>query len=223
MSKPIIFWGAGGHARVLNEFVGVLGYRLVALFDNNTVAKSPFPGVPVLYGWDSFTQWRHGQDGGVLYGLVAIGGHHGAVRLSLQDRLQEHGVDPVVVIHPTAYIARREDGQAGASIGKGTQILAGSIVGIDATIGRGCIINTRASVDHECILEDGVHLAPAVTLAGGVTVGMNTVIGAAAVVLPQVHVGRNAFVGSGAVVTRNVPDGKVVYGNPARVQRDHHV
>jgi acetyltransferase-like isoleucine patch superfamily enzyme len=42
-------------------------------------------------------------------------------------------------------------------------------------------------------------------------------IGANATLLPGVVVGRDALVGAGSVVVRDVPDGKVVVGNPARV------
>lgn len=45
-------------------------------------------------------------------------------------------------------------------------------------------------------------------------------IGANATLLPGVTIGRNALVGAGAVVVRDVPDGKVVVGNPARVLKD---
>jgi acetyltransferase-like isoleucine patch superfamily enzyme len=45
-------------------------------------------------------------------------------------------------------------------------------------------------------------------------------IGANATLLPGVIVGRNALVGAGAVVVRDVPDGKVVVGNPARIIKD---
>jgi acetyltransferase-like isoleucine patch superfamily enzyme len=42
-------------------------------------------------------------------------------------------------------------------------------------------------------------------------------IGANATLLPGVTIGVNALVGAGAVVTEDVPDGSVVVGNPARV------
>lgn len=45
-------------------------------------------------------------------------------------------------------------------------------------------------------------------------------IGANATLLPGVEIGRNTLVGAGSVVTRNVPDGKVVTGNPARIIKD---
>lgn len=53
-------------------------------------------------------------------------------------------------------------------------------------------------------------------------------IGANATLLPGVTIGVNALVGAGAVVTQDVPDGAVVVGNPARVIkriediRDYH-
>jgi acetyltransferase-like isoleucine patch superfamily enzyme len=45
-------------------------------------------------------------------------------------------------------------------------------------------------------------------------------VGANATLLPGVIIGRNALVGAGSVVVKDVPDGKVVVGNPARIIRD---
>jgi len=41
-------------------------------------------------------------------------------------------------------------------------------------------------------------------------------IGAGAVILPGVRIGKGAMIGAGAVVTKDVPEGSVVVGNPAR-------
>jgi len=43
-------------------------------------------------------------------------------------------------------------------------------------------------------------------------------IGANATVLPGVTIGLNAMVGAGAVVTKDVPANAIVYGNPARIE-----
>jgi acetyltransferase-like isoleucine patch superfamily enzyme len=45
-------------------------------------------------------------------------------------------------------------------------------------------------------------------------------IGANATLLPGIVIGCNALVGAGAVVVHDVPDGKVVTGNPARIIKD---
>ena len=210
--RPMVLWGATGHAKVLGEFVGRLGYELVALFDNNPEVASPVAGVPVYHGPDGFERWRRGAAPETAC-LVAIGGARGRVRLDLQRFLEGRGLRPAAVVHPAAYVA------AGAVLGQGSQVLAHATVAVEARLGEACIVNTSASVDHECALGPGTHLAPGAVLCGLVQVGEGSLIGPGAVVLPRITVGRDAVVGAGAVVTRDVPDGVVVYGNPARVQR----
>ena len=50
--------------------------------------------------------------------------------------------------------------------------------------------------------------------------GAHTIDGDGAILCPGIEVGEEAFVGAGAVVTKDVPPGKLVVGNPARVLRD---
>lgn len=42
-------------------------------------------------------------------------------------------------------------------------------------------------------------------------------VGGASVLLPTVTIGENALVGAGSVVTKDVPDGAIVFGNPAQI------
>lgn len=209
-ARPIVFWGATGHARVLRELVESRGCRLVALFDNNPDVPPPFPDVPLFIGRQGFHAWRS-DNPRATFSLAAIGGAHGRDRLELQGFLDAQGLRPIVARHPTAFVA------ADARLGRGCQVLARAAVCAGAVLGAACIINTAASVDHECRLEDGVHIGPGATLCGRVSVGQAAFVGAGAVVLPGIRVGEDAVVGAGAVVTRDVGDGVVCVGNPARV------
>jgi sugar O-acyltransferase (sialic acid O-acetyltransferase NeuD family) len=212
--RPIIFWGATGHAKVLHEFVGRLGYELVALFDNALV-EPPIADVPLYQGQQGFAQWRSEHPGDDYACLVAIGGARGRDRVRIQRELELAGIKTVTVVHPTAFIA------ADASLAQGCQVLAKAVVGVQAVLGEACIINTAASVDHECVLGNGVHLAPGAVLCGCVRIGDHVLVGPNAVVLPRLTIGRDCVIGAGAVVTHDVPDGVVVYGNPARIQREN--
>lgn len=213
--KKIIFWGASGHAKVLREFIGKIGYNLVALFDNNRETASPFPELPLHYGREGFYQWAEEHRYADLACLVAIGGARGRDRLEIQDFLSANHIEPAIAVHPSAFVA------SDAALSAGCQVLANASVCVSVNMGEACIINTAASVDHESVLGRGVHVAPGATLAGCVSVGDYTLIGPGAVVLPRINIGRNVIVGAGAVVTRDVPDDKVVYGNPARIVRDN--
>lgn len=218
LTKPsrnrIVIWGASGHARVLHEFLGKLGYQIIALFDNDTNTASPFPNVPLYHGTDGFQHWKQQQQRlEKVRCLVAIGGWRGHSRLEIQRYLQSQGLLPAVAVHPSAYVAET------VRCGPGSQILAGAVVGTDTQMDDACIVNTAASVDHECHLGDGVHIAPGATIAGCVHIGNFSFIGAGAVVLPHVRIGNHSIIGAGSTVTRDIPDNVVAYGTPAREVR----
>lgn len=50
-----------------------------------------------------------------------------------------------------------------------------------------------------------------------IVIGDNAWLGAGVIVMPGVTIGKNAIVGAGAVVTKNVPEGTIVAGVPAKV------
>ena len=55
------------------------------------------------------------------------------------------------------------------------------------------------------------------TVAAAVTISDHAWIAVDAIILPGVRIGRGAVVGAGAVVAKDVPDGAIVVGNPARL------
>jgi len=52
-----------------------------------------------------------------------------------------------------------------------------------------------------------------------VSIGSNVWIGGGAIILPGITVGDNAIIGAGSVVTRDIPEGAIVAGNPARLMK----
>jgi acetyltransferase-like isoleucine patch superfamily enzyme len=60
-------------------------------------------------------------------------------------------------------------------------------------------------------------------VGGDIVVGDNVWIGAGAILLPGVTIGVNSIVGAGSVVTQDIPDNKIAVGNPARVIKDRDI
>jgi acetyltransferase-like isoleucine patch superfamily enzyme len=126
-------------------------------------------------------------------------------------------------------VSIREDNEigAGASIGTGAVLEFGNRIGARSRIHSGCFLEMT-------VIEEDVFIGPRVVFTddphpmgcprykeclGGVTVRALAKIGANCTLLPGVVVGRGALVGAGSVVTKDVPEGMVAAGNPARVLR----
>lgn len=86
-------------------------------------------------------------------------------------------------------------------------------IGSHVMIGPSVQIYTAAHHLQAVYRNQGYEVAKPVTIAD------NVWIGGAAVLLPGVTVGLNAVVGAGAVVSSEVPANAIVAGNPARVIR----
>jgi len=121
----------------------------------------------------------------------------------------------------------REENQ----IGDDFQIWNNSVIDYGCTIGNNVHIHTNVYVAQFSILEDGVFLAPGVTIANDIHPGcelsrqcmrgphleQNVRVGINATLLPFVRIGYGALIGSGAVVTQDVPPMAVCVGNPGRI------
>ena len=111
----------------------------------------------------------------------------------------------------------------------------GSLIENDTTVGAGTRIQAGAYITAYSTLEEDVFIAPCVVTTNdnymgrterrrsemrGPTIRRSARIGGGAILCPGIEIGAEAFVGAGAVVTKDVPPGKLVVGNPARVLRD---
>lgn len=78
-----------------------------------------------------------------------------------------------------------------------------------------------ALLGHDTTLEEKIGLGCYPYYTNGIQIGNNVMVGANALIMPGVNIGNNVVVGGGTVVTRDIPDGVVAAGCPARVVGDY--
>jgi len=113
---------------------------------------------------------------------------------------------------------------------------------VNECIKKGLIVGKNFNIQDEVIIDhshtwhieigDDVTLAPRVHILahdastkthlnyariGKVKIGSRVFIGASTIILPGVTIGDDVVIGAGSVVSRDIENGKVVAGNPARV------
>lgn len=113
----------------------------------------------------------------------------------------------------------------GCKIGEGTRFAGQANVGNDpylVEIGNDCLIS--ADVSFLCH-DGGVKVLNSLGFFSGeamdkmarIRIGNNCFIGCGAVIMGGVTVGNNVIIGTKSVVTKNIPDGVVAAGIPARI------
>lgn len=122
------------------------------------------------------------------------------------------GGEFVNLIHPSIDLFMVETG-LGNYLQEGVMIQAGCRIGDNSSIHMGSLIG------HETVIGSSAFIAHGVAVSGCVSIGDGVFIGAGATIVPRVQIGRWAIIGAGAVVTKDVPDGAVMVGNPAKAIR----
>ena len=195
----MIFYGAGGHAKVVIEAWIASGGKVTAIFDDNDSVKNLLgKSVSGAYLPSSFPD---------ATAVITVGNN-------ITRRTMAHRVKHVFgkVIHPTAIVS------PSGKIHEGTVVMAGSIIQAETVVGKHSIVNTAASIDHDCLVGDYVHIAPRAVLCGEVNVQEGALIGAGSTILPGISIGKWAVVGAGSVVISDVPDFAVVMGVPSKLR-----
>lgn len=85
------------------------------------------------------------------------------------------------------------------------------------TIGDHVMIGPNVTIVTPNHSRDPVERRRVGTISKPVLIKDDVWIGAGAIILPGVTIGEGAVVGAGAIVTKDVPAGKTVGGNPARI------
>jgi UDP-2-acetamido-3-amino-2,3-dideoxy-glucuronate N-acetyltransferase len=144
-------------------------------------------------------------------------------------------------IHPLAAVESTAVG-SGTRIWQYVVVLPGARIGRDCNLCAHCLVEDQVEIGDRTVVKSGVQLWNGVRLGADVFVGPNVTfsndhfprakappaqwaqtlvedgasIGANATLLPGVRIGKRAMIGAGSVVTRDVPEGEVWFGNPAR-------
>jgi len=207
----ILVWGGKSKARILIEMLREVGFGGPTFIFDSSLAEASFPHDGSFTNDIQELKLKLPQ---ISHYVICIGAEHGFARVKIAEHLDRLGLQPLSLVHETAFI------EATSTLGVGCQVMPSAVVHKFSTIGKHTIINTNATIDHECNVGDGVHIMGSAAVAGKIVIGNYATIGTNATILPFLDIGEGAYVGAGAVVTKNVEPYTVVAGVPAKKIRD---
>ncbi len=135
---------------------------------------------------------------GNVIGAYTVIGSNGEIRGVKQDSFKGTvtiGDNNVISEHVTI---QRPHNTTTTYVGNGNIIMAHSHIGHNAIIGDGCEVCSGVIIGGHAIIKNGAMLKLGATIRNRITVGVK------------------ALVGLGSAVVKDVPDGAIVKGNPAK-------
>lgn len=120
-----------------------------------------------------------------------------------------------------------------AKIGRNCNICANVLIENDVTVGDNVTVKSGVQLWDGITVEDNVCIGPNVTFTNDLfprsknpdwelsktIIKKGASVGANSTILAGITIGENSMIGAGSVVTKDVPDGELWYGNPAKFKR----
>lgn len=211
--QQIVILGAGGTGLLIADSISrTPGKQAVGFLDDDVEKKiRGHAGLPVF---GSMSSWK---DLPVEYSFISS--LYGPKRnVEFFQKIKSLGIPETrwtTVVDATAIVSPI------VTLGYGTYVGPATILEPNVSLGNWCAMLGRVYVAHDTRMDDYVTCANSASIAGRVTMGVATFIGANATIRERTRIGTSALVGMGCVVIHDVPDGQVVVGNPGRILPKH--
>jgi sugar O-acyltransferase (sialic acid O-acetyltransferase NeuD family) len=209
-SRPLVIFGAGGHAVSVANVAISDGYNVKHFVDKSKIGQkllgfSIIGDIADLYDLDFY-----------CFG-IAVGDN--AVRERIYNELQAKHANLYFppLVHSSATVS------SFTSIGDGTVVMPKAVIGPNSKVGKFCILNTRSSIDHDCLMMDFSSLAPSAVTGGTVRIGLRSAVSIGAIIKHGLKIGNDSVVGANSYLNKDLSNNQVAYGTPANQVRARNI
>ncbi len=206
--KSVII-GAGKYGEVYLSYLKEAGVNVVGYLDDDpNVQGAMFGGVPVIGPTSILSSLKESFDVEAVY--CPLGNNRLRVKFLSQARLL--GYKTPSYIHPTVIISDN------VTIGEGVYILLGTNIMPHTVIEDFVMISMGVNVAHHNLLKTGTFLSTGCNFGASIIAEPYTYCGISSTIMTGLHrLGEDCLIGAGAVVIKDVPDGAVMAGVPAKI------
>ncbi len=156
--------------------------------------------------YDSMDNFEHEPDCEYVLGTTSVQKH------VLIRMLKEHyPIKVATLIHPSVILGSH------VHIGEGVLVNGLVVIAPNVVLDDFCVVNRAVSIGHDVTIGKYTRVGPSVSIGGSTKIGDKCSIGIGACILEHLHVGDRCVVGASSVVTKDLPEGAVAIGMPAKI------
>ena len=207
--KSIII-GAGKYGEVYLSYLQEVGVEIIGFLDDNPKIQSLYiGGVPIIGNISSLKTLKD------VYNVKGVYCPLGDNRLRVKFLKEARALGYITpnFIHPSVNIS--PDVRISA---EAVYILGNTYIMPHVTIHSDVMISGGSNIIHHTTLRQGVFVSNGVNLGASLVAEEYAYLGMGSTIMTGVNrLGKDCLIGAGAVVIKDVPDGAVVAGVPAKV------
>lgn len=205
-----------------NRKIGIIGYGIIGQQIEYLLRENYVEPKTTFFYFDDIL-YKKGDDNCFMFSdfdksefkdlefYVGLGYLHLEKRKNVCEQLTKNKCKFPYLIHKTAYI------HPSAFIGNGVIIYPMSNIGFNVRLEDGVIVNKSAVVSHDSVVGTCSFISPGSILSGNVQIGSQSFLGSGTVISNGLRIGKNVKIGVGSVITKDIGDGLLAIGNPARI------
>lgn len=213
-SKKVIIIGGEGNGGVVAACIednrkrfGDLEWEVMG-FLNDYEKGNTINGYPVLGGTDEAERYIGDETCYFMYAIHMIGRNYKSEQVFNDMNIPENRF--ATIIHKSAFVADN------AKLHPGVMVMSNSYIGPKAEIGTCSLIMANALIGHNTSTGKLCHFSVGSVTSSYVTIGDVADVTLGARVLEKRSVGNYAVAGAASLVTKDIPDGEIHVGTPAR-------
>lgn len=213
MNNNIVLFGGGNHLQYSLDIIEREGkYKVVGIIDSIQPIGAVLYGYKVIGRQEQLTELINEYN--IFAGVITVGDNW--IRKAIYDQViaKVSDFEFVNAIHPSVIIGNN------VQLGKGVIAMAGCIFNPGAVVGDFTFFATGAQIEHDCKISDYASISAGTVLGGHVKIGKYSAITLNVTIVDRLSIGENTVVGAASLVTKSLPDNVLAYGVPAKIIRE---